>query len=135
METAIRTGTMQVTVLCLVAAGILLALGTAGVPASLPLLGLLVALSAGLYYTRPDVTAGRVLGVDVGSLLSTLWLAPALAALAVLLEPAASTEELRALGGVVGLAGMLNYFLRPVYLLCYSLVEAVQERNSSSAER
>ena len=135
METAIRTGTMQVTVLCLVAAGILLALGTAGVPASFPLLGLLLALSAGLYYTRPDVTADRVLGIDIGSLLSALWLAPALAALAVLLEPAASPEELRALGGVVGLAGMLNYFLRPAYLLAYSLVEAVQNRTGNSAER
>ncbi|WP_324666024.1 hypothetical protein [Haloarcula sediminis] len=135
MERAIRTGTMQVTVLCLVAAGILLALGAAGVPASVPLLGLLLALSAGLYYTRPDADGGRVLGIDVDSLLSTLWLAPALAALPVLLEPAASAEELRALGGVVGLAGMLNYFLRPVYLLGYSLVEAVQKRTSKSAER
>ncbi len=126
---------MQVTVLCLVAAGILLALGAAGVPASVPLLGLLLALSAGLYYTRPDADGGRVLGIDVDSLLSTLWLAPALAALPVLLEPAASAEELRALGGVVGLAGMLNYFLRPVYLLGYSLVEAVQKRTSKSAER
>jgi len=135
METAIRTGTMQVTVLCLVAAGTLLALGAAGIPASPALLAFLLALSAGLYYTRPDASAGRVLGIDVDSLLATLWLAPALAALPVLLEPTASAEELQALGGLVGLAGMLNYFLRPMYLLGYSLVEAVQERGSKSADR
>ncbi len=126
---------MQVTALCLVAAGILLALGAAGVPASIPLLGLLLALSAGLYYTRPDDSVGQVAGIDVGGILSTLWLAPVLAALPLVLESAASAEELQALGGLVGLAGMLNYFLRPVYLLAYSLLEAVQNRGSGSADR
>lgn len=126
---------MQVTALCLVAAGILLALGTVGVPASLPLLGLLLALSAGLYYTRPDASVGRVVGIDVGGILSTLWLAPALSAFAVAFEPAASPAELQALGGLIGLAGMLNYFLRPVYLLAYSLVETLQRWGRKSAER
>ncbi|WP_262179363.1 hypothetical protein [Haloarcula laminariae] len=135
METAIRTGAMQVTVLCLVAAGTLLALGAAGVPASPALVVFLVALSAGLYYTRPDATAGRVLGLDVDSLLSALWLTPALAAVPVLLEPTASAEELGALGGVIGLVGMLNYFLRPVYLLGYSLVETVRRWGGKSVER
>jgi len=126
---------MQVTVLCLVAAGILLALGVAGVPGSLPLVALLLALGAGLYYTRPDGDAGQVLGIDLDGLLSALWLAPVLAALPVVLEPAASAEELQALGGIVGLAGMVNYFLRPVYLLVYSLVEAVQQRGRKSTDR
>ena len=126
---------MQVTALCLVAAATLLALGGAGIPASPALLLFLLVLSAGLYYTRPDGSGGRVLGIDVAGLLSTLWLAPALGALAVLLEPAASAEELQALGGLVGLVGMLNYFLRPVYLLGYSLVEAVQDRRGESADR
>ena len=97
------------TVLCLVAAGILLALGAAGIPASLGLLVFLLVLSAGLYYTRTDADAGRVLGIDVDGLLSALWLAPALAALPVVLELTASAEELQALGGLVGLVGMLNY--------------------------
>ena len=126
---------MQVTALCLVAAATLLALGVAGVPASPALLLFLLALSAGLYYTRPDADGGRVLGIDVGGLLSTLWVAPALAALTVLPELSASAEELQALGGIVGLVGMLNYFLRPVYLLGYSLVEAVRKRRGESAER
>jgi len=135
METAIRTGTMQVTLLCLVASGTLLALGAAGIPASLALVAFLLVLSAGLYYTRPDAGGSSLLGIDIGRLLATLWLAPALSALPVLLEPTASPEELQALGGLVGLAGMVNYFLRPMYLLAYSLVEAVQQRASRSTDR
>ena len=126
---------MQVTVLCLVAAGMLLALGVAGVPASLALVGFFVVLSVGLYLTRPEPSVGRVLGVDVDSLLSSLWLAPALAALPLLFEPTASAEELQALGGLVGLVGMANYFLRPVYLLVYSVAELAREWGSKSPER
>ena len=33
--------------------------------------------------------------------------------------------ELQALGGVVGLAGMVNYFLRPVYRAGYAVVRFV----------
>jgi len=135
MATAIQTGTMQVTVLCLIASGTLLALGAAGVPASLALVAFLLVLSAGLYYTRPDADGGRLLGIDIGRLLATLWLAPALSALAVVVEPTASPAELLALGGLVGLAGMLNYFLRPVYLLAYSGVELLWKVGSESTER
>lgn len=135
MATAIQTGTMQVTVLCLIASGTLLALGAAGVPASLALVAFLLVLSAGLYYTRPDTDGGRLLGIDIGRLLATLWLAPALSALAVVVEPTASPAELLALGGLVGLAGMLNYFLRPVYLLAYSGVELLWKVGSESTER
>jgi len=127
--------TMQVTALCLVAAGILLALGVAGVPASLALVGLLLVTAVGLYLTRPAPRVQYVLGIDVGSLLSVLWLAPAVAALPLLLEPTASAEELQALGGLVGLAGMANYFLRPVYLLAYSALELLREWGSESAGR
>jgi hypothetical protein len=135
MERAIRTGTMQVTALCLVAAGMLLALGLAGTGASLALVGIFLALSAGLYLTRSTPGVGQIVGVDVDSLLASLWLAPVLAALPLVLEPAASPEELQALGGLLGLVGMVNYFLRPVYLLGYSLVEAVQQWTSGSTER
>ncbi|MBX0322687.1 hypothetical protein EGH21_06550 [Halomicroarcula sp. F13] len=125
-EMAIRSATMQVTVLLLVAAGLLLALGVAGVPASLPLVVVLLALGGGLYLTRPDEgEVGFVLGVDADSLLDSLWLAPVLAAAPLVLELGATPEEVQALGGLLGLAGMLNYFLRPVYLLAYGLVRSV----------
>ena len=126
---------MQVTVLCLVAAGMLLALGVAGVPASLALVGFFLVLSVGLYLTRPEPSVGRVLGIDVDSLLSALWLAPALAALPLVLEPTASAEELQALGGLVGLVGMANYFLRPMYLLAYGALELLRNWGRESPER
>ncbi|GGN99844.1 hypothetical protein [Haloarcula pellucida] len=125
-EMAIRSATMQVTILLLVAAGLLLALGVAGVPASLPLVVLLLALAGGLYLTRPDEGGvGFVVGIDVDSLLDSLWLAPAIAAAPLVLELGATPEEVQALGGLLGLAGMANYFLRPVYLLAYGLVRSL----------
>ena len=111
---------MQVTAVCLVAAGILLGLGVVGATASPVLAAVLLALAGGLYLTRPSPALGVVAGVDVDGLLSTLWLAPALAALPVLLEPGATPAEVQALGGLLGLAGMANYFLRPLYLLTYA---------------
>jgi len=120
MEQAIRRRTMQVTVVCLVAAGILLVLGVAGASASPVLVAALLAIAAGLYLTRPSTSIGVVAGIDVDGLLSMLWVAPALAALPVLLELSATPEELQALGGLLGLAGMANYFLRPLYLLTYA---------------
>jgi len=126
---------MQVTMLCLVAAGILLALGFVGVPGSLALVALLLVLSVGLYLTRPTTDVGRRLGVDADSLLAALWLAPALAALPLAVEPGASTAEVQALGGLLGLVGMANYFLRPVYLLGYSAVEMVLQTAGGSADR
>jgi len=120
MQQAIRRRTMQVTAVCLVAAGILLGLGVVGATASPVLAAVLLALAGSLYLTRPSPALGVVAGVDVDGLLSTLWLAPALAALPVLLEPGATPAEVQALGGLLGLAGMANYFLRPLYLLTYA---------------
>jgi len=121
MEQAIRRRTMQVTVVCLVAAGVLLALGVARATASLVLAAALLAIAGGLYLTRPSPSIGFVAGIDVDGVLSTLWVAPALAALPILLELGATPAELQALGGLVGLAGMANYFLRPLYLLVYAV--------------
>ncbi|WP_254272925.1 hypothetical protein [Haloarcula marina] len=136
-EMAIRSGTMQVTALLLVASGLLLALGFAGVPASVPLVGLLLAFAVGLYLTRPDGGEfGYVVGLDVDSLLESLWLAPAIAAVPLLFELGATPEEVQALGGLLGLAGMVNYFLRPLYLLLYSVVSSLSgDSGPKSADR
>jgi len=125
-EAAIRYGTMQATALLLVASGLLIALGVAGVGASLPLVGGLVLLAVGLYLTRPsDAYVGRIGGVNVDAVLGALWLAVLVAAVPLLLEPSASPEEVQALGGLLGLAGMANYFLRPVYLVAYDVVSSL----------
>ncbi len=126
-EAAIREGSIQVTVLLLVAAGILLALGVAGVGASLLLVGGLVVLAVGLFVARPaEPPVGRVAGVNVGHLLQSLWLAVVVAALPLVVEPSATPAEVQALGGLLGLAGMANYFLRPLYLFAYDLVETLR---------
>jgi hypothetical protein len=99
-----------------------LTLGLVGARSSLALVALFVVLSVGLYLARPDSSIGFVYGLDIDALLGSLWLAPAVAAVPLVLELGASPGEMQALGGLLGLAGMANYFLRPVYLLVYSLV-------------
>ena len=122
MELAIRRGSLQVTAVCLVASAMVLTLGLVGARSSLALVALFVVLSVGLYLARPDSSIGFVYGLDIDALLGSLWLAPAVAAVPLVLELGASPGEMQALGGLLGLAGMANYFLRPVYLLVYSLV-------------
>lgn len=121
--TALRTRAMQVTVLCLVGGGLLLVLGLAGVPGSMVLGGLFVLLSGGLYATRPSGLIDPIAGIDVDSIVRALWLGPILAAVALVLEPGATPAEMQALGGLVGLLGMANYFLRPVYIFFSGFVE------------
>lgn len=127
-EAAIRHGTMRVTALLLVAAALAIGLGVAGVGASLPIVLGLLALAAVLYAARPGENRfGPVAGVDVDGIVRSLWLAPLIAALPLLVRLSATPGEMQAIGGLLGLAGMANYFLRPVYLLGYDLVSAVRE--------
>ncbi|GAA3869767.1 hypothetical protein [Haloarcula argentinensis] len=128
MEAAIRHGTMQVTVLLLVAAALAIGFGVAGVGASLPIVVGLLVLAAVLFVARPDEDRfGPVAGVDMDGIVQSLWLAPLITALPLLVRLSATPGEMQAIGGLLGLAGMANYFLRPVYLLGYDLVTAVRE--------
>ncbi|WP_336336179.1 hypothetical protein [Haloarcula brevis] len=127
-EAAIRHGTMRVTVLLLVAAALAIGLGAAGRGASLPIIAGLLALTAVLYAARSDADRfGPVAGVDVDGVVRSLWLAPLVTVLALLVRLSATPGEMQAIGGLLGLAGMANYFLRPVYLLGYDFVAAVRE--------
>ncbi|KOX95108.1 hypothetical protein AMS69_04440 [Haloarcula rubripromontorii] len=127
-EAAIRHGTMQVTVLLLVAAALAIGFGVAGIGASLPIVVGLLVLTAVLFVARPDEDRlGPVAGVDLDGVVRSLWLAPLVTALALLVRLSATPGEVQAIGGLLGLAGMANYFLRPVYLLAYDLVAAVRE--------
>jgi len=127
-EAAIRHGTMQVTVLLLVAAALAIGLGVAGVGASLPIVVGLLVLTAVLYAGRPEEGRfGSVAGVDADGIVQSLWVAPLVTALPLLVRLSATPGEMQAIGGLLGLAGMANYFLRPVYLLGYDLAAAVRE--------
>ena len=130
-EAAIRRGSMQVTALLLVAAGVLLGLGFAGIGASpLVVVGLL-ALAGALFLARPQTDHfGRHNGLNIDYLLQSLWVAVLVAALPLVIEADATPAEVQALGGLIGLAGMANYFIRPLYLLGYDLVSAVRDRGS-----
>lgn len=135
VSAAIRSGTIQVTALFLVASGLLLALGLADISSSLPVVVFLLLLAGGLVLTRPgEGEVGRVRNVDLGALLGHLWAAPALAALPLLLELGATPEEVVALGGILGLLGMANYFLRPVYLLVYGVVRSISDASKGRVD-
>jgi len=128
-EAAIRHGTMRATVLLLVAAALAIGFGVAGVGASLPIVVGLLVLTAVLFAARPDEDRfGSVAGVDLGGIVQSLWLAPLVTALPLLVRLSATPGEVQAIGGLLGLTGMANYFLRPVYLLGYDLAAAVRER-------
>lgn len=118
---AIRDGTLQVTLLLLVAGLLLIGLSVVGVGASLPLAAGFAILAVGLFLTRPETRVGRVAGVDVDLILRWLWLALVLAAVPLVVRPAATPGEVQALGGLVGLVAMGNYLLRPVYHWLYSV--------------
>jgi hypothetical protein len=113
---------MRVTVLLLAASVPLLVAGTAGLGGSVVLVAVLLASAAGLYAVRERLAdLPGLLGHDVGAYAEAGWAAAAASALACLLALGATSAELQAVGGLLGLAGMANYFLRPVY---YALVNA-----------
>jgi hypothetical protein len=114
--------TLRATVVLLVTSVVLIGSGLAGIGASVGLTLVLVAFGMGLAAVRPQlVTLPTVLEHDLGEYGQDLWLGPLLGALALVAVPDASPAELQTLGGLAGLVGMVNYFLRPVYVLVYAL--------------
>lgn len=102
-----------------------------GLGAGAVLFGVLMAATVALYLARGAIP--RVEPVpewalaDIGT---DLWLAPLIAASAAVVSPGATPGEVQALGGLLGLAGMLSYFLRPVVRFGGRAVERVTDRPS-----
>ncbi|MFC7140699.1 hypothetical protein ACFQMA_12825 [Halosimplex aquaticum] len=115
---------MRATVVLLVAGLCLVTAGTAGLGGSLPLAFALAVVGAGLYLVATTVDAPAD-GLGVREVATDLWTGPLLAAVVVLVWLEGSPGEIQALGGLVGLVGMLNYFLRPLYHLVYGAVGRV----------
>ena len=112
---------IRATLALLAGGGTLAAAGTAGVAAS-PVLavGLFVAAAlVGALGRRVTDTAWT--RFDSHRYVADLWVGFVVAGVVVLPYLDASPGEVQALGGLVGLAGMANYFLRPVYYLVYRL--------------
>jgi hypothetical protein len=108
---------LRFTVVCLATSATLIAPGVAGLAPSLPLAGALFALGAACAAVRDDLSSlPTAVGYDLGRYGQDLWLAGVLGGLVVLLGPGESAVELLTLGGLVGLVGMANYFLRPIFV-------------------
>jgi hypothetical protein len=112
---------IRLTLVLLAGAVPLVAAGTAGVAASPWLVLGLVALAALLRVLGGRLTLTAWTRVDTSRYVLDLWLGPVAAAVVILASLDASPGEVQALGGLVGLAGMVNYFLRPIYHLLYTL--------------
>jgi hypothetical protein len=109
---------LRLTVVLLVTSVIVIAPGLVGVGGSPVLVVAALLVAGGLYTVRERLrTSPQVAGHDLGYYGEVLWTSGVVAAAVFLLGLTATPGELRALGGIVGLAGMANYFLRPVYRL------------------
>jgi hypothetical protein len=111
---------VRLTLALLAGAGVLVALGTLGVGGSLFLVAGLAGLSVGWVALGTRLVDSDWRRVDPHGYAADLWVGFLVAAVAVVLFPEATPGEVQALGGLIGLAGMCNYFLRPVYRLAYS---------------
>jgi hypothetical protein len=108
--------TMRVTAVLVAASVLLVGLGTARLGGTPVLAVVLLGVAAGLFAVRDGLAElPVVVGHDLGFYGEAAWLAPVAAAGATLLATGATAAELQAVGGLVGLTGMVNYFLRPVY--------------------
>ena len=110
--------TLSATYVLVVAGLALVALGLAGIEASGPPLAVLLATGAVLSALRPKLAQlPNAAGYRVGRFARDIWLAPVVAVAFVwLIAPNASAGEMQSIGGIAGFLGMVNYFVRPVYL-------------------
>lgn len=123
--------TFRLTVVLLLTSVLVIAPGLAGVGGSLLLVVAALVVAGGLYAAREQLReAPRVATHDLGYYGEALWLSGVVAATVFLLGITATPGELRALGGIVGLVGMANYFLRPVYRLLLVLFRAFFATNA-----
>ncbi|MFT4946061.1 MAG: hypothetical protein ACI8TL_000292 [Natronomonas sp.] len=113
-----RLRTSRATYILLVASFLLIGPALAGFGPTIPLVAGLTALAVGLWTVRERFLAlPTILGCDLGWYARDSWLAAAVSVPVVLVGLGGAPAELQALGGLVGLLGMVNYFLRPLYLL------------------
>lgn len=111
------------TYVLLVASFLLIGPTVVGVGATLPLLAAYVGLALVCGVAREEFRRLPVVaGSDLGWYARDSWLAAAVGGVVALVVFGAPPAELQAAGGVVGLAGMANYFLRPLYLLVADVV-------------
>lgn len=124
MDRTLDGAVMRATVVLLAGGLLLVAAGTAGIDGSIALVFALGTVSVGVRLVA-SLVADTESEFDVRRVVADLWIGPALAAAVVVIWLGASSGEVQALGGIIGLLGMLNYFLRPFYHLVYGLGQRV----------
>jgi len=126
MDERLREAAFRLTVVLVAAGFALVGAGWAGLGGSLVLVAAMLAL-AGACYALASAAADTGLDRrDARGVVSAVPGGPLVAAVVGLGFLGATPGELQALGGLLGLAGMANYFLRPVYQLLYGLVARVR---------
>lgn len=110
----------------IVAGFVLIGAGVAGLRGGTPVFVGLVAATGAAYLLRTGVPdLGVVAGHDLGLYVRDGWIALAIATVVVVFTYGATPGELQTLGGLLGLGGMLNYFLRPLYFGVYGFATSV----------
>lgn len=112
---------VRLTLALLAGAAVLVALGTLGVGGSVFLVAGVAALAVALVALGEALLDSPWRRIDPHGFAADLWVGVLVAAVAVAAFPGANPGEVQALGGLIGLAGMCNYFLRPVYRLAYGV--------------
>jgi hypothetical protein len=121
-----RERTLAFTFVMLAASVALIVPSLAGLGGSGPVLAVLLAVGALLAAVRPAIAdLPMVMGHDISAYVRELWLGPVIGvAMVPLLAPGASAGELQSVGGIAGIVGMANYFVRPLYFYVYELVRS-----------
>lgn len=116
-----RQRALRATVVLLITSGLLIGPALIGFGAAWSYVGVLIAMGVALWAIRSRLTAlPRILGHDLGMYAQDLWLGPVVGAILVAgIAPAGSPGELQSIGGLAGLVGMVNYFVRPIYFFVY----------------
>jgi len=120
---------LRLTAVCLVASALLILPAVAGIAPSTVLAFALAVLGLGALAVREQLASlPTTIGYDLGRYGQDLWLAGLVGALVVVAGPATSPAELQALGGIVGVVGMANYFLRPILLTLRAILHGLTTR-------
>ncbi|QSG08165.1 hypothetical protein [Halapricum desulfuricans] len=124
MHDRIERVTGATTAIALVAAAVLLAPAFAGFGASLALAVVAVGLTVLAFLAREAIrTLAPVPWLQLH--FETVWVGAAVAALVLVAFAGVTPAELQTLGAVVGLLGLFNYLLRPIYLTLGSVLTRV----------
>jgi len=125
MDQRLTGAVFRLTVVLVTAGFCLVGAGAAGLSGSLVLVAVLFGLGAIAYALAPMAEGTEIDRLDTPGVVPVVWGGPVAAGVVILAFLGASAGEVQALGGLLGLAGMVNYFLRPVYQLLYGLASRV----------